>query len=126
MAIAQNICFAATCGLVVLGADYGQSSRRAQIPFGQMGVAQYGAVLSNRFQAIEGVPTINLTAIADLTTSWSLVSAEEPIDPTIPQVMTNPDLREDRIGVRVNKGLARPTSRASAGGCVRRGTILNC
>ncbi|MVO18332.1 hypothetical protein [Parasedimentitalea huanghaiensis] len=126
MAIAQNICFAATCGLVVLVADYGQQSRRAQLPFGQMGAVQYVAVFSNRFQSIEGVPKINLTAIADMTANWSLVNGEEPIDPAMPQVMANPDQREDRIGVRVNKGVAGPSSRASAAGCVRRGTILNC
>ncbi|NRB19874.1 MAG: hypothetical protein HRU33_20585 [Rhodobacteraceae bacterium] len=126
MAIAQNICFAATCGLVVLGADYTQQSRRAQIPFGQMGAVQYAGLFSGRLAAIEGVSSINLSAIAEMTPDWVPSSAAAPIDPTVPQLMANPDQREDKIGVRVNKGLARPSARQAGGGCVRRGTILNC
>ncbi|NIZ61134.1 hypothetical protein DL239_09110 [Sedimentitalea sp. CY04] len=130
MAIVQNICFAATCGLVALGVDYHQQSRRAQMPLGQMGLSQYASVLNTRLFAIEGVSTINLTAFADLTASLSLVNGEEPADPTLPQVMGDPDRRESRTGVRVNKGLSRdttrPVARSSISGCVRRGTILNC
>jgi len=126
MAIAQNICFAATCGLVVLGADYGQQSRRAQVPFGQIGLTQYARLFSNRFAAIEAAATIDLTTIADMTSTFSLINDADPIDPTVPQVMTDADGRENRIGVRVNKGLSRSAARATAGGCVRRGTILNC
>ena len=126
MAIVPNICFAATCGLVVLGVDYHQQSRRAQVPLGQMGLSQYASVLNTRLFSIDGTPTINLTALADLTSSLSLANGEEPVDPTLPQVMADPDRRESRIGVRVNKGLSRNSNRTAGGGCVRRATSLTC
>jgi len=126
MAIVPNICFVATCGLVALGVDYHQQSRRAQMPLGQMGVSQYASALNTRFNVIDGVPKFNLTEIADMTLNWSLINDEEPVDPTLPQVMANPDQRQSRTGVRVNKGLVLNTTGTSVGGCVRRGTILNC
>lgn len=123
MAIAHNACFAALCGLVVLGADYDQQSRRAQIPFGQMGLRQYGQIFSSRFGSSDNSGKIDLGSISDVAAFWGLNRDEPPVDPKNPQVMANPIAREDRTGVRVNKGL---NSTMAGGGCVRRGNLLNC
>ncbi len=123
MAIAQNACFAALCGLVVLGADYGQQSRRAQMPFGQMGLRQYSQIFSSRFGSSDSSGKIDLGSISDVAAFWGPTNDEPPVDLTAPQVMANPVAREDRTGVRVNKGL---NSATVGGGCVRRGNLLSC
>lgn len=117
MAFLPNIGFAVLCGIVLLGADYGQQSRQAQIPFGQMSLKQYGQVFSSRFDLLDSRSKIAMA------TTMTPTRDEASIDPNVSQLIADPAERQDRIGVRVNKGL---THSEVGGGCVRRGNILNC
>lgn len=49
MGVSQAIGFAALCGVVLLGVDYDQQSRRAGLKIGQMGIAHYAGTIRYRF-----------------------------------------------------------------------------